>query len=451
MATAWNPIMARSDRLLGRLLLALLFLISAHPAPTQAPTREEVIAYRMKPGENLYSLAARYLMRRDDYRTVQRLNRIGDPLRIAVGATVSIPVRLLKSELLTARVIASRGTVRIMAGGSSVPASAGTEVPQGALLETGVDGFISVGLANGSQLSLPTRSRLRLNSMVRILLTNAVRFDVTIEGGKLDTSATPLPNGGSEFRLHTPRAVSAIRGTVLRVGFDPAAGVSATEVLDGLVAVQGDPAQTATMVPRGVGASISATGAVVSEPLLPAPELTDPGQVLVDPIPALRIKPIDGARAYHVQVAADAGFSDLVAEATADAPLVPLAALADGRWFVRVSAYSQRGLEGESQVYSVRRSLTGIAASASQDADRLRFSWTGDGQGRRLYRFQLVEGAAANPPMIDEPGLTSSQISFRGLGDGTYFWRVQVRQYVDGEVTENWTPFQKLTVAGMNP
>ena len=71
----------------------------------------------------------------------------------------------------------------------------------GALLETGVDGFISVGLANGSQLSLPTRSRLRLNSMVRILLTNAVRFDVTVDGGKLETSATPLTNGGSAVQI----------------------------------------------------------------------------------------------------------------------------------------------------------------------------------------------------------------------------------------------------------
>ena len=57
-------------------------------------------------------------------------------------------------------------------------------------------------------------------------------------------------------------------------------------------------------------------------------------------------------------------------------------------------------------------------------------------------------GDAKAAPMIDEPGLQDAQMSVAGLSDGVYFWRVGVQQYLGGEVTENWTPFQKFTVTG---
>ncbi len=420
----------------------------AASAPVVAVAQDQ-IEYTVRAGDNLYQIASRYLVRQADYREVQRINRVADPLRLPVGSRLRVPLRLLRTEPLQARILAARGTVTLESGGAPIRPTAGLAVMPGAVLETGADGFIGLALSNGSQVSLPTRTRVRLVAMRRILLTGSVDFDVAVERGKIETQATPLQADGSRFRLRTPRAVSAIRGTVLRVAYDDA-GASATEVVEGKVAVQGDPSAAETMLAQGFGAQVSPGGAVKVEALLPAPELVDAGKVLVDPVVALQARQEAGAKGYHVQVAADSSFADLVTEASADGDTVTLPALADGRWFVRLTALSATGIEGLPQVYSLRRSLTGLSASAAQDGDRITIKWLGQGasDARRLYRFQLVRGDAKAAPMIDEPGLQDAQVGVAGLADGVYFWRVGVKQYADGEVTENWTPFQKFTVTG---
>lgn len=410
-----------------------------------------IVSYRVERGDNLYGLARSYFTRQSDFAIVQRMNRIADPYRIPVGTWLRIPVGLLRGEALEARVLAVRGTVSIGAAGGTGMGSArpavGMVVRSGAVLETGADGFVSLTLSNGSQVSLPTRSRVRIVAMRRILLTDGVDFDIAVDAGKFETQATPLSAGKGQFRLRTPRAVSAIRGTVLRVGFESGAGQSLTEVLEGSVAVQGAAGQAA-IVPKGSGAVVSASGGVKTEALLAAPELDDPTKILMDPVVAFQVRPLAGARAYHVQVAADAGFGDVVAEATAADTTVVLPALGNGRWFARVSAIAASGLEGEAQVYSIRRVQAGLDAGAEQDADRLKFKWSGTGEGQRLYRFQMAKGDAKALPIVDEPGLSSNELSVSGIDDGVYYWRVGLRQYEGGDVVENWLPFQKLTVAG---
>lgn len=433
------------------MLTALLLIPTSTGALAQSgATRQEgTVDYRVKKGQNLYGLAQAYFVRPGDFAEVQRINRIANPRQIPVGTSVRIPLRLLRGETLEAQVLAVRGTASLSgAAGAGQRPMVGMAVRPGAVLETGADGFIGLKLSNGSQISIPTRSRVRILSMRKILLTEGVDFDIAVEEGKFETQAAPLMPGSGQFRLRTPRAVSAIRGTVLRVGYTTGAEQSLTEVLEGKVAVEGNAGKPQEMVSKGHGAVVSATGEVTTEALLPAPDLADPGQVLVDPDVVFRLRPLTGARAYHVQVAADAGFTDIVTEATAEDVAVALPALGNGRWFARVSAIAASGLEGEAQVYSVRRVLTGLAAGAEQDADRLKFKWSGTGEGRRIYRFQMAMGDAKAPPMVDEPGLNATELSLSGIADGVYFWRVGVRQYEGGEMVENWLPFQKLTVAG---
>ncbi|HEX7822064.1 MAG TPA: FecR domain-containing protein [Sphingobium sp.] len=416
-----------------------------------AAVADTLVDYRMARGDHLYALARLYFLRQSDFAVVQRINHIADPLQIPVGTVLRIPARLLRSEPLEARVEAVRGTASIQQGGSAgnPRPAAGMAVRPGAVLETGADGFLGLTLSNGSQISIPTRSRVRILAMRRFLLTKGVDFDIAVDRGKFETQATPLSSGASQFRLRTPRAVSAIRGTVLRVGYQPDREDSMTEVLDGSVAVQsaGGSAQAA-IVPKGRGAVVAATGSVKTEALLAAPEIDDPGRIVSEPVAAFLLRPVPGARGYHVQVAADAGFSDLVGEATAGGTQVALPALGNGRWFARVSAIAASGLEGESQVYSIRRVLAGLDAGAEQDADRLKFNWSGAGAGQRIYRFQMFRGDPRTRPMVDEPGLSTHALTVSGVDDGVYYWRVGMRQYADGDVVENWLPFQKLTVTG---
>ena len=429
--------------------VVLLHLAALSPAPALAQPREaagpapDFVIYQLKRGENLYTIAERYLDRIESYRTVQRLNRIADPRAVPVGTRLRIPTSILRAEPLTARIAAIRGTVRLQRMGQAFDAKVGIDLPQGTVIETGQDGFISLAMPNGSRTSLPTLSTLTIVHLRRFVLTQSIDYDFTVTAGKVETKAAPLGSGNGLFRIRTPRAVAAVRGTQFRVGVQ---GVnSLAEVLEGTVAA-GASERASQPVERGFGAVI-ADGRVSREALLAPPALLTPGKMQVDPLVTLAFEPVAGASGYHLQIATDASFADVIAEARAPAPAFAVAGIPNGGLFVRASAISGSGLEGMAQTYAMRRVLTGLGASAAADADRLTFKWSGTGDGRRIYRFQLARDETGAGLIVDEPGLVADGISLRALAPGTYYWRVAVRQFAGDQESENWLPFEKIIIA----
>lgn len=452
--------MHRSGTALGALLVAFLaaspLSAAGAPAPRPAPrgsATEEPFVYTVRRGDTLFDLARRYLRHAEDWKPVRTLNRVADPRRLRPDSHLRIPFALLKTEPLSARVAAFRGDARLIRDGRPTPAAVGTPVAPGTTLETGAGGFLSLLLSNGSRLTLPSQTRLRVTTMRRIVLTNSVDFDFMVEKGRVETRVTPLPTPQSRYRIRTPIAVSAVRGTTFRVHYDGANAPSLTEVLEGTVGVGAATATADALIPveHGFGAGVDAQGTTRREALLPPPELQNPGKVQVDPLVSLALTPMANARAYRVQLARDAGFVDLAQEETAATPELRLAGVANGRWFVRATALSPSGMEGLSQTYSLLRKLTGIAATSEKTDTGYRFRWAGEGEGTRVYRFVLRPETPGGAPLVDEPGLSTDTLTLSDLRPGRYFWRVGVRQYdADGE-TANWTPEQSLIVAAPEP
>lgn len=208
-------------------------------APSGPAVQREQVLHTLRRGETLYELARRFLDGARAMRIVQELNAIADPHRIAIGFPLRVPFALLRAEPLNARVIAASGNVSILSEGKTIAAQAGAQVPQGALIDTGRDGFVSLALPNGSRTALPTDIRLRIDHLRRFLLTGSIDYDFTVERGKVETQAAPLgSDGNSRFRIRTPLAVAAVRGTRFRVGLAEASSLA--EVLEGTVAAGGN-------------------------------------------------------------------------------------------------------------------------------------------------------------------------------------------------------------------
>lgn len=428
-----------------------LGLLVAQPATLQArpearsriAVAEETIGYKVRPGDSLYALASRYLSNSADYRVAMRLNTVRDPLRLVPGTILRLPVRLLRYEVQEARIAAVRGPVRIEAPGISGAPSVGLTIGEGSIVETGVAGFVSLVLPNGSRASLPPESRLIIRNLRRYLLTNSPAYDLVIERGKVETQATPLGSGGGSFKVRTPRAVSAVRGTRFRVGL--AGDASGTEVLEGVVAA-GAGERLDKPVKAGFGLLASASGETAIEPLLAAPELRNGGRLQVEPIVTLETSAVPGAVAYRVQLSKDAGFVDVVAEQVSPGPVARFKDIGNGAWFVRTTAIARSGLEGLAGTALFRRVLTGLSAKADGDASLMRFRWETAGEGAKTFRFQLRAGSRDGETLVDEPGLVEPYLGLRDLAPGKYAWRVAVRQQSAEGVTENWLPFSSLTV-----
>ena len=318
---------------------------------------------------------------------------------------------------------------------------------EGQTLSTGAPGFLTITIAGGSNVSIPSRSRVKIARLRKYLLTGGSDIDLFVERGRAETNAAPVKDANSRFLMRTPTAVSAVRGTVFRIGYDGPDSSSLTEVVEGAVAVDSG-ANAPALVPTGFGAALPKTGRLLQEELLPAPKVTNAGNVQADDIVTFSLSPIPGAKGYHTQIARDAGFLEIFAETVSNGPSATFNSVPDGSYFVRSMAIANSGLEGLANPFGFRRRLTKIGAAPAGGSanDTFRINWVKQGGGNAVYRFQLYSDADPKIPMIDEPGLETLGISLTNLPPGRYNWRVGMRQSSPEGVIETWSRPQNFTI-----
>lgn len=436
-------------------VLAAAVLLSAAPAAAQstAPARPtETLDYVVRPGDTLIDLATAYMNRPLDYRRVQRENRVVNPRRLSIGRTLAFPVDLLRADPDEARIAGFRGAVTLHQGGVAAAPTAGQIVRESAVLSTGANAFVRLALSDGSHVVVPSNSRVRVSRLRRYAINGAVDHALTVEAGRAESRVTPRTRPGG-FAIRTPVSVSAVRGTDFRVSFDEVSERSATEVLDGAVAVASGEDEALAAADQGVSA---AAGAVRLLPLLPAPALARPDAPQTQAQVVFEIQPLAGAERYRGRVAQDAGMIESFAE-TDSAPGGPLvfADMEEGAYFLRLTALSPEGLEGKATTYSFIRARNGVGglASAMDQRDRrrfYRFRWEAEGVGEAAFRFQLwreaEDGGVDGPLLIDQPGLTDEAFTLSDLPPGVYSWRVQSARHRFGRLLEAWSEPQQLRI-----
>jgi len=438
--------------LIAQAFLLVVLAGVAGSARAAAPPLDPPVNYTVKPGDTLIGLAKRYLVSRNAYRDVQSANHVRRTRKLKPGLVLAIPGALLRSEPITATIVAFSGPVTVELGKGSQPASLNMEVGQDSVVNTGANAFVTLQLPDESRITLPSQSRLRIARLRHILMTDGADRVFTIEHGRSESTVTPLPNPQSRYLITTPVASSAVRGTVFRVGFDEASGRATTEVVKGLVGVAGSAASgTEAAVPEGFGARTTADGAPVTLKLLPAPNIENGGKDQQEPTLSFAVQPLPGAKTYRLQLANDAGFVDIFREATFDTGAATFGTLPDGTYFVRATAIDENGLEGLASVYSFTRelnSISGGAPTAMGDARMRRylFRWGAAGAGVKNFRFQLFDSPDAKTPLVDQPGLSDPLITLTDLKSGDYYWRVIVSTFLKGRYTQKAGELQQLHI-----
>ena len=251
------------------------------------------------------------------------------------------------------------------------------------------------------------------------------------------------------YRIGTPTTVSAVRGTVFRVGHDDSGARTVVEVVEGAVGTAAGGQQEA-VTGAGFGLAATSAGLLAQEPLQPPPAITTPGAIQFGPEVAFAIPLPQGAVGIRTQIARDAGFIDIIDEQITEggAP-AGFGNLADGRYFVRARAISANGIEGNSEIYAFRRKRLGATASAAPSplGDGYRFGWLPDGAGETTYGFQLWNTARPDRLIVDETGLAIQSIVIGSLAPGVYEWRVAAMQIDEDGLLQVWGPTQRLTVS----
>jgi hypothetical protein len=426
-----------------RTSLGLLLILPLLAIKAQAAERDEPISYSVRKGDTLIALGDKYLLRPELYKIVQRQNRISDPRRLPVGKILAISRDLLKYRPANARLVSVRGQVTTPASGQL---SNGTILGEGAQLATAASSFATLQLDDGSRVSLPSNSNVVIRRLRSYLLGNAIDYDFDVSKGGLRSSVSKLKSSDDRYRVRTPKAVSAVRGTDFQSRFDSEAGSDFAEVVEGELAV-GSGGKATEALPAGNGLAVAADGNVIRESMLPEPALVAAGRIQADALVRFAAERSEGAAGYRMSIAADAGFVEQVADAVTADGRAEFADIPNGNYFVRVRARSNVGIEGKPATFAFKRRLNSVLASAGQDDGGYVFRWLGEGQGTRRYHFQLFRSSTDIIPMIDEAGLDTDRVIISDLPAGDYYWRVGAVQYLDGEAAANWTELEKLTVS----
>ncbi|MBK9589220.1 MAG: FecR domain-containing protein [Sphingomonadales bacterium] len=434
---------------LAALALVALVLPGAGNARANAPTATHSsgeVSYVMKRGDTLFVLWRQFFAGPKALNRVRSMNRITNVRRIPTGKVLHIPRTLLLDQKSLARLESLRGQVTISVNGATRPAREGETLSEGAEVETGRNAFVTLRLADGSTLAVPSLSVLGLTWLREVNLTGALEREVNVRAGRMRARVTPMTNPDSSFRVVTPVAVSAVRGTEFRVAYRAGQSFSAVEVDNGKVEFIG--ADTRVLISAGFGAvnlNGQQSGALR---LLAPPKLDEPDKVQSEEQLHFSLIALAGAESYHVQIARDAGFVENVAEETSQGTEFTMQSLPADSYFVKVSAYDEQGLEGMADTYTFerRRNIISGTIEVGSDKRQLRFRWDNTSDGLASYRFQLVRKSEPSLTVVDETGLNEKFLSVSNVSPGDYAWRVGSQLIANGKVIMTWTEPQTFHV-----
>lgn len=409
----------------ARLLVLAAMMLSAAPVLAQDWT------YRVRPGDTIWDLSARYLKPSIAWEQLQSHNGIADPYRLPPGSQLRFPVAWLQVQPAPARVLAVRGPVHSQTGGQPR-----REVAEGDLLRigqelfTGDDASVTVVFADDSRLQLREQSRLRFDQLSRYGRTGMVDTRLRLEQGRASNRVTPASGPASRYIIDAPTATSSVRGTVFRVSAGQDGRGAATEVLEGRVQVGNRRGQRLVTHGQATRSPSRHARPADLEALLPAPVLaTDPQRLATLPA-ALAWQPVPDAVGYRVEVVRADQPEVLLFARDTDTTALTLPDLPPGDLRVLVRAVSAEQVEGRDagQDFQVRdqpiapltvRPLHGQTVNSA----RPRFEWTRVADAERTV-LQIACDPQFLHLLLEQDTRATHLRPVLDLPAGEYAWRV---------------------------
>ena len=294
----------------------------------------------------------KYLENADDWRQLTEHNLLQQ------GVAVKIPKGMLKPGMIPAKVTKFSGRVEIARNfdWKWVKVVDNMLVQEGDWIRTRAKSSVEVLQDDGTVIVLRPNTKIlfEANGSAKTARGEVRTTKVKLDQGSILSRVKKLAQRDSRFEISTPTATSFIRGTEFRVKVEPE-GATRLEVLEGRVDF-GDTTEQVS-VDGNFGSLVNAQGTTPDAPhQLPAApaQLLSPEdrQVLEGDLANYNFAwaTVSNAVRYHLEVAADAEFKQLVDEtwvegSSAQVQSLDLSDLDPGTYFWRVSALDAQGYE----------------------------------------------------------------------------------------------------------
>jgi len=302
--------------------------------------------YTFRPGDTIWDLCLKYTNQRGCWQKLPPLNGVKDDRRINPGFVLSFPATWLKEIPKPVAVTFVDGEARLLALGSEtpIPLNKGDQLGIGATLTTGANGNVNLRFGDGSTLQMEPNSELLLDTLSSFDGYGVVDSRLRLNRGAVKTRVVKR-RPASRFKITTPSAVAAVRGTQYRVSsIDGPTPIMRGEVFEGLVDVNTD--QNRQSVPAGFGITAK-KGETLKKPkaLLPTPIFISDGTPKLLPI-NIEWQMLNGAANYQLELLEDNNADELMVRHTINETQFRFDELAVGCYKVRLRGIDTDKLQG---------------------------------------------------------------------------------------------------------
>lgn len=402
--------------------------------------------YTVQPGDTLWSIARTHLSSLVHAPAVQRYNAIRNPYALKPASQLRIPLQLMRQHANTATISDVVGNATL--DGQVLAAGQTLKLQPAQVIRTGANSAVKLVLEEGSLLSIGPNARFVVKHAIHYPSTQSSDTWLNAESGTVDNNVVKNPLMPNRHVIQTPSAITAVRGTGFRVNV-AGEDSSATEVVEGEVAVSAEQAQQA--VSAGFGSVTRRGQAPGGSIVLPPPPDLSPLQTVQHYSPAiLQWTAAEGMSGYQVNLMRTQPLRSMVDDRLQARPYWQ-PALANGRYQLTVRSQLSNGLQGypARQEFIVHANPTPPLVISPQDGTRLRersirFHFSGEADA--TYRVQLFrDGSSDSPALSWDLGNTDAA---RTLPEGgRWRWRV-ARLDQQGQAGPYSQPYTIETDAG---
>lgn len=390
---------------------------------TAADVQQFIRTITISPGDTLTHIALRELGDETQAREIADLNGLGLNDILKPGDLLQIPgVLPVRDEF--ARVLFTKGFVQI----NGKAAQPDDELRLNDAIETGATGYASLTFESGTLINLHPNTLARIVTLHCQPLDDTCVIEMATDKGQLTTDVRRDRNQPTDFRVQTPYASAAVRGTVFDIDADD--NGLRIGVTEGAIALGSNDSDQAVDLDTGFG-SVNAPGAPLGEPiaLLPAPvfRYVPPRIATGD---TLRWFGLTETPRYTVQIAASPNGVGIAYDTSVTTDSFTLEDdIAIGDYSVLLRAIDINGLRGFTATSPITVALTDdnlpeVDTAIAREASNFRVRVEGAPENIQGFEIQLATDEDFSDPVSVDVDATGDAIV--RVGSDTLFARSRI-------------------------
>lgn len=415
--------------------------------------------YQVKQGDNLGKLSREVLDSPARWSEVARYNKLKNANLITPGQRLNMQLAWLKNVPAEARVESLTGAITL----NGYAVKVGDVVPTGATLETPTGGSVRLVLPDGSTMNVLEKTNVAAKQLSKKEQGNFFSAVFRLVTGRIEVFKKKYPLGQAPLHIQSRNATIGVRGTHFRAAQE-GDNNTLVEVEEGLVSFDAEKMSQHLELSGGQGSVADGIHPPQIITLLPQP--TFPLLDAFSPTSISFTMPgLSGATGYRGEVAKDEDFKQIIVPVNAVGNVVSIVGLGEGRYWLRLRAVDQYGLQGMegkatfevkwSRLSSHSLSFEPSPQSASpskvlplivlnpptfEQGDQVVVNWQGEAKLR--YELQVASSDDFKQPWITQIS-QGTQLSVPTPMPGHYFMRVRA---IDGKRVGEWSNLVGLDV-----